>query len=247
MLEHIPVLLVKSDASSLQPLVNDLMKERLVAKVADNLKAAMPVARAAKSRVIVYFETGKENPEDLALMLRKLKRDFASALIFVVAGSARAHIKRLLIDDSVEGVFHHEPVAQHLNAVVRRSLSVRVDQKPRGTPRYPAKMECIVKVVGVPGGVEGEVRQIGSGGFKAVLKNAPYQNLQNPEVRFALFNKNSKEPMCIEGAGEIRWTESAEVGTSGVELGIQFKTLGAAAEDHLFGFINSIRTTVGAF
>ena len=247
MLDHIPILLVKSDASSLQPLMNELMKERLVAKVADSLKSAMPIARAAKSRVIVYFESGSENPEDLALMLRKVKRDFANSLIFVVAASAHTHIKRLLIDDSVEGVFHHEPVAQHLNAVIRRSLSVRVDQKPRGTPRYPAKMECIVKVVGIPGGVEGEVRQIGSGGFKAILKNAPYQNLQNPEVRFALFHKNSKEPMCIEGAGEIRWTESSEKGVNGVELGIQFKTLGPAAEDHLFGFINSIRTTVGSF
>jgi hypothetical protein len=108
-------------------------------------------------------------------------------------------------------------------------------------------MECIVKVVGVPGGAEGEVRQIGSGGFKAILKNAPYQNLQNPEVRFALFDKNSKEPMRIEGAGEIRWTESTEKGVQGVELGIQFKTLGPASEDHLFGFINGIRTTVGTF
>ena len=247
MLAHIPVLLVKSNASSLQPLVEELLKERLVAKVADTLKAAIPVARAAKSKVIVYFETGKENPEDLALMLKKIKRDFAHTLIFVVAASARAHIKRLLIDDSVEGVFHQEPVAQHLTAVVRRSLSVRVDQKPRGTPRYPTKMECIVKVVGVPGGAEGVVRQIGSGGFKAFLKNAPYQDLQNPEVRFALYDKNSKEPICIEGAGEIRWTESTEAGANGIELGIQFKTLGPAAEDHLFGFINSIRTTVGSF
>lgn len=237
------IALVEPKELDVSDLVADLVARDVRVSVYDDLRAAYDAAKADAPDALIYC-SGRANPIAASSpLLRRYRRECASALLYIVSRSTTECLT-LLADDAVEGFFSTPPSGEHLATVVNRARSVRAAQSARNTPRYDTRLACMVKVVGIGKLAEGEVRQIGRNGFKAMLRQAPFEDVTHEPIRFTLFDSVTGKPARIEGFGEIRWSDTRSAGQGAVEMGVQFTDLPAPSRDGLLSIINELRTTV---
>ena len=207
------------------------------------IAAAYNQCRAAPPHAIIHLVGKNDTDAQFDPALRRLSRDIKGTLIYVAAHDVTARL-RLLADGHVEAVLPLPLSKDHLLGVVRRALAIRRHQGSRATPRYPVRFKCMIKVVGASGLVEGQVHQIGRGGFTAMLAKPTLDGPAGDEIRFSIVRQGGVNPTTtrIEGDGHICWGTSGVDAQGRVRYGVRFTKLNDLAEVELLSCINRLRT-----
>jgi hypothetical protein len=208
-----------------------------------SLRAAYARCKAQEVNAVLFFAKPTDVDTQFDPVLMRISRDCRRTLIYVVTSNSEQRLK-LIADDHVQAVFSKLPPVGSLVEIVRRATEIRRAQRGRHTPRYPVRYGCMVKMLGTSGLVEGEVRQLGCGGFMVSLPDSPEKKAVNDPLRFTIFRKDSSGTTRIEGDGEVCWDDTSNISERGVRLGVKFTKLDAQSKGNLLSCINSLRTTI---
>ena len=174
--------------------------------------------------------------EAQTLVLKRIGRDWRHTLIYSVS-EVFSQSLTLLANNTVEAIFPKTPTAEHLLSVIQQATVMHSKKDLRATPRYPVQFRCMIKVVGSPGLVEGEVSQLGREGFMATASTTVPQG---ESIRFSILSPEMPTDIRIEGDGEIRWGAQTDAGD--VQFGVKFTKLNTMSEEQLLNYINKLRT-----
>ncbi len=243
MAEPIKLLIVQDPPSAAREVAAQLASDNTKVDVC-SLKALYARCKDKGVNAVLFFASATDPEAQFDPALKRLSRDCRRTLIYVVSPNSDKRLK-LIADDHVEAVFSELPPLDGLMMIIRRAAEIRTEQRGRTTPRYPVRYGCMVKMVGTSGVVEGEVRQLGCGGFMVSLKEPPLRKTTSDPLRFTIFRKDARGTTRIEGDGEVCWGDTVPIETGGVRLGVKFTRLDTQSEGNLLACINTLRTTIG--
>ncbi len=148
----------------------------------------------------------------------------------------------LYLSDLIVGFFPDSYETEKLCNAIRAGVQLREQQGKRQFPRSKVRLPGIIKVLGEDGIIEGEVRNLSSGGLSMRITRSTAVRLEKlANIRFGV--SLGKEKKQVIGDGHLTWfDESLKSEDSGmVQLGVRFTALDPSVRSELAQYLNIAR------